>query len=336
MKKIRIFAAALALLLTACSDNSYSRIQSGFFSMDTYMEITAYGSGSEAAIASCKDEICRLEALLSVTDENSEIGRINALGTCAVSSDTAKIIKYAKEMGEETGGTLDITVYPALKEWGFTTGDYNIPDGETLNVLLQNVDFSQIRIEDSTVTVPAGVQLDLGALAKGYASDKAAEILRENGISSALINLGGNIMTIGCNPDSGAPWRIGIRNPFSLDESIAVVEVADKAVVTSGSYERCFTAEDGTSYHHIIDPATGCPARSGLVSVTVIGESGMTCDALSTAIFVMGAEKAQEYHREKGGFDMVLITEEGKILITEGIEDSFTCFADIPVTVIGN
>ena len=198
------------------------------------------------------------------------------------------------------------------------------------------MDFTQIQIEDNTipaVTVPTGVQLDLGALAKGYASDKAAEILRENGIEHALINLGGSIMTIGGNPN-GSPWKIGIRNPFSLDENIGVLEVTDKAVVTSGSYERFFTAEDGNTYHHIIDPATGCPAESGLVSVTVIGDSGIMCDALSTALFVMGAEKAAEYHREKGGFDMILVTEEGEILITDGIDHSFSSSGEFPLTVI--
>lgn len=336
MKKVRIFVLAAALLLlTACSGNGFSRVQSGFFSMDTYMEITVYASKGEAAIASCKDEIYRLEALLSVTDENSDIGRVNAAGSAAVSADTAEIIKCAIQTGEETNGALDITVYPVLKAWGFTTGDCAVPDAETLDALLQNVDCTQIRLEGGTVTVPAGVQLDLGALAKGYASDKAAEILRENGITSALINLGGNIMTVGSNPD-GSPWRIGIRNPFSLDENIGVIEIADKAVVTSGGYERCFTAEDGETYHHIIDPSTGAPARSGLVSVTIIGGSGMMCDALSTALFVMGAERAEEYYREKGDFDMILVTEDGEIFITEGIADSFTDLAGLPVTVIGN
>ena len=338
MKKIRIFAAALALLLTACTPgNTPYQEQISFFAMDTYMEITAYGHVN-TSLSDCKDEIYRLEALLSVTDETSDIGRINSAGIADVSPETAEIIKYAKQTGIETGGALDITVYPVLKEWGFTTGDYNVPDSEALYTLLQRVDFTQIQIEDNTiptVTVPSGVQLDLGALAKGYASDKAAEMLKQNNIDSALINLGGNIMTIGSNPASGDPWRIGIRNPFSLEENIGILEVTDKAVVTSGSYERYFTAEDGRIYHHIIDPATGCPAQSGLVSATVIGDSGIMCDALSTALFVMGAERAQEYHREKGGFDMILVTEKGEIMITEGIADSFTNLTDFPLSVFG-
>ncbi|MCH5200493.1 MAG: FAD:protein FMN transferase [Oscillospiraceae bacterium] len=335
MKKTRIFALAAVLLLTACTPDAPYQANISFFSMDTYMEITAYGHVG-TSLDDCKDEINRLEALLSVTSPDSDIGRLNASGMTDVSPETAEIIKYAQRIGGETNGALDITVYPVLKEWGFTTGDYKIPDGDTLNALLQKVDFTQIKADDSAipaVTVPDGVQLDLGALAKGYASDKAAEILRENGITSALINLGGSIMTIGGNPSSGSPWRIGIRNPFSLDENIGVIEVADKAVVTSGSYERCFTA-DGKTYHHIIDPATGCPAESGLVSVTVIGGSGIMCDALSTAFFVMGAEKAAEFHREKGGFDMILVTVEGEILITEGIADTFTNLSKLPLTVL--
>lgn len=334
MKKTVVFAAALTLLLTSCaSDNSTH--QTAFFSMDTYMEITACGAGAESALASCKAEIQALDSLLSVTDENSDIGRINAAGSATVSADTAEIIRCALQTGGETGGALDITVYPVLKEWGFTASEYRVPDGERIADLLQAVDYAQVQLDGGTVTVPEGVQLDLGSLAKGYASDKAAEILRESGVTSALINLGGNIMTIGYNP-KGGPWRIGIRDPFSLDENIGVLEVADKAVVTSGSYERCFTAEDGTTYHHIIDPSTGAPARSGLVSVTVIGDSGIRCDALSTALFVMGAEKAEEYYREKGDFDMILVTEGGEIFITKGIEDCFTGIAEMPAAVIGN
>ena len=336
MKKAKIFAAALVLLLTSCADNTPYQEQTSFFSMDTYMEITAYGHVS-TALTDCRDEIFRLEALLSVTDDTSDIGRLNASGVTDVSPDTAEIIKYAMQIGEETGGALDITIYPVLKEWGFTTGNHKIPDDETLDTLLQRVDFTQIQIDDGTlsnVTLPTGVQLDLGALAKGYASDKAAEILKKNGIESALINLGGNIMTIGSNPSSGDPWRIGIRNPFALDESIGVIEVSDRAVVTSGSYERYFTV-GGVTYHHILDPVTGYPADSGLVSVTVIGDSGLMCDALSTALFVMGAEKAAEYYREKGGFDMLLVTESGEIFITEGISGSFTNLTDLPCILIG-
>lgn len=341
MKKLKkakiLFVLAAVLLLTGCVGNTPYQEQISFFSMDTYMEITAYGH-INTALNDCRDEIFRLEALLSVTDSSSDIGRINASGVTDVSPDTAEIINYAKLIGEETGGALDITVYPVLKEWGFTTGEYKIPDSETLNDMLKKVDFTQVQIEENTlptVTVPSEVQLDLGALAKGYASDKAAEMLREKGITSALINLGGSIMTIGVNPSSGSPWRIGIRDPFSLEENIGVIEVSDKAVVTSGGYERCFTAEDGKTYHHIIDPATGYPAESGLVSATVIGDSGMKCDALSTALFVMGAEKAEEYYREKGGFDMILVTESGEILITEGIADGFTNLSGMSILVIG-
>ena len=336
MKKLIPLIAAV-ILLTSCIDNTPYQAQTSFFAMDTYMEITAYGHVN-TSLTDCKDEIYRLESLLSVTDPASDIGRLNASATTDISPDTAEIIRYAKQIGEETNGALDITVYPVLKEWGFTTGDYKIPDSETLSALLQKVDFTQIQIDDNTiptVSVPNGVLLDLGALAKGYASDKAAGILRDNNVSSALINLGGSIMAIGSNPGTAAPWRIGIRNPFSLDENVGVIEVSDKAVVTSGSYERNFTAADGKTYHHIIDPDTGCPAESGLVSATVIGDSGIMCDALSTAFFVMGAEKAAEYHREKGGFDMILVTENGEILITEGIADSFTNLTDHPLSICG-
>ncbi len=332
MKKLISAALTAALLVTLlCSCEDASPHNTDFFAMDTYMQITAYGKNGDKAANACKVEVQRLEKLFSVTDENSDISKINSNGTAAVNTDTVDIISCAKEMGDKTGGALDITVYPVLREWGFTTGEYRIPPQETINSLLASVDYSKIEIDGNNVSVPQGVMLDLGAVAKGYASDKAAEIMRENDVTSALINLGGNITAIGSNPDK-SPWRIGVRDPFSAD-NIGVINVTDKSVVTSGSYERCFTGEDGRTYHHIIDPESGCPAESGLVSVTVVGDSGLMCDALSTALFVMGEEKALEYHAENGGFDIIIITNDKRIVITEGIADCFTNLSDLPVEV---
>ena len=158
-----------------------------------------------------------------------------------------------------------------------------MPDQDTIDELLSAVDYRNIHLKGSSVTIEDGVQIDLGAVAKGYIGDEVADLLREQDVTSALINLGGNVQTIGTKPD-GSLWRIGVRNPFA-DGNLGVLQVEDMAVVTSGGYERYFTDEAGNTYWHIIDPKTGYPADSGLVSVTVAASEGKRCDALSTALF---------------------------------------------------
>ena len=170
-------------------------------------------------------------------------------------------------------------------------------------------------------SLPDGVEIDLGSVAKGYTGDVLAGLLKAYGVESALLDLGGNIQTIGVKPD-GTPWRIGVQDPEG-DGYIGVVSVSGKAVVTSGGYERYFE-RDGARYWHIIDPATGTPARSGLASVTVVGDAGVVCDALSTALFVMGLDGALEHWREYRDFEAVLIADDGSVTVTAGLEDSFT------------
>lgn len=327
MKKILCLAASALMLLSGCEKTADNSVQASrdVFAMDTYMNLKAYGENAGDALMLAESEILRLEKLLSVTDENSDISAINSANGSgvAVAEDTAEIISKALEIGDETGGALDISVYPVLREWGFTAGEYKIPEDSTLDALLDNVDYRRIQLADGVVTAPEDYQLDLGALAKGYTSDRIMEILAEKDVESAIVSLGGNVQTLGKKPD-GSLWKIAVTDPFSPDSTLAVVEVYDKAVITSGNYERYFVGEDGVRYHHIIDPEDGFPADNGLVSVTIIAESGIMCDALSTALFVSGYEKAADFWREQGNFDMILIDDNGKICITPGIEDSFS------------
>lgn len=318
----KILAAALsAALLTGCNkaieENS---CVSGFIAMDTYISSTVYGEGGETAVQAAKDEILRLEALFSVTDASSDVSKINGSeGRGAeVSRETSELIGFALEMCEKSGGSLDITMYPVVREWGFTTGKYKIPDKNTLAELLDKVDYSCVGVDGNVVTVPQGVMIDLGAVAKGFAGDRAIRVLKENGIASGLVNLGGNVQVIGGKPD-GTDWSIGVQDPFG-EGYFCVLKLRDKAVVTSGNYERYFE-EDGVRYWHIIDPADGFPADNGIVSATVIGDSGAFCDALSTAIFVMGRENAEKLWRESGGFEMILVMEDGEVVISEGVRE---------------
>lgn len=313
------------LMLCGCGTSS-PVIEGTWFAMDTVMSVTAYGE-TDLTGADISAMLREYEAKWSVTEMGSEICAANHGEEVQLSPETAELIRYALEMNGATGGALDITIYPVLREWGFTTGEYHVPDDRRIAELLELTGSEKVQLNDDVLTLPEGTQIDLGAVAKGYMGDLLSEKLRSGGVTSALLDLGGNIHTIGVNPD-GSPWRLGIRDPFG-GGNIAVLQLSDKAAVTSGGYERYFT-EDGIDYCHILDPETGRPAESGLASVTIVGEQGRLCDALSTAVYVMGEEKAVQLQQELGGFDMILITDDGDMLITEGLEqlltptDSFT------------
>lgn len=322
----RVFPLILILTLcTGCWQQSTSSepAERAVFAMDTYITMQAYGREAETALEEAEELIHQLESQFSVTDEGSEIFAANHSGgePVIISNDTTLLISFALSMARQTDGALEPTIYPVLTAWGFTTDEYHIPTQEELDILLPLVNYEDIYLMDITVTVPDGMQLDLGAVAKGYTGDKVAELLRDHGISSALINLGGNVQAVGSKPN-GSPWRVGVRDPFT-DGNLGVLEIEDMAVVTSGGYERYFTDEDGNVYWHILDPETGYPAHSGLVSVTVVAPEGKLCDTLSTALFVMGPEEAVQFWRDRQDFEMLLVDENGGLYLTEGLESIF-------------
>ncbi len=338
---VAVSAVAAGLLFLHRRQEAQTAHEKNFFAMDTYFALTAYGENAKDGLEECALRVGELESLFSVTKEGSDIQRLNLWaaspsegtdtgqpGVC-VSEDTFRLVGSARKLCEETAGALDITIYPVLREWGFTTGEYRIVREERLAQLLKKVDYRKICLEEGTrkICLPKGMELDLGAVAKGYTGDCLKEILIKKGVSSALLDLGGNIQALGEKPD-GSPWKIAVKDPFDSSGIIGVLEVRDKAVVTSGSYERFFVGEDGERYWHILDPKSGYPADSGLVSVTVVGENGMRCDGLSTALFVMGKERAVAFWRENPDFEMILVTKDGTVCFSEGLEESFVCGED--------
>lgn len=288
------------------------------------MTIEAYGENADKAVRESKNSVIELEKLLSVNDEKSEIYAVNHGESPELSEKTLNLVTFSLVIAEKTGGAFDPTVFPITAAWGFTTDKKRVPDKEEIALLLKKVDYEKASVSGKCVVLEEGMTLDFGGIAKGYASDICAAIMRENGVKSALINLGGNVYAFGKRPD-GNLWRIGVADPLgeSAEDNAGILSVSDRAVVTSGNYQRSFT-QDGIVYGHIIDPKTGYPADSGLLSVTVIAADGTLCDALSTALFVMGREKAADFYRENSGFDMILIDENGEIYITDGIRDNFT------------
>ena len=320
-RKTAVFAASAAVTLTACAADLHTAepVSASVFAMDTYMTVTAYGENAENAVNESTKRISELDALWDANGENGDISRVNSAGTAEVSTETAELLRFALSICKDTDGALDITLLPLLREWGFTTGEYNVPDGETISRLLADTGADRVSISGNTVTAD-GVMLDLGAVAKGRTGDIIAGIMRENGVKSALCDLGGNIHCVGRKPDGGN-WKIGLKDPCGRG-IFGVIEAEDCAVVTSGGYERFFE-RDGETYWHILDPRTGRPAKNGLISATVVGSEGALCDALSTALFVMGEEKAEKYWRERHDFEFVLVTDDDRVLVSEGLENSF-------------
>lgn len=303
------------ILWTLQGNKTYTRT---LFAMDTVMLFTAQGPQAPEALEEALAEVQRLDALLSAQSPDSEVSRLNAGGRAPVSEDTARLLKAASELGAETGGLYDCTVYPLMELWGFPTKAYRVPRAEEIAALLPLVDGSQIRVTDGEVELGDGQRIDLGGIAKGYASARVMEIFKARGVSSAMVTLGGNVQTLGERPEGGG-WRIGVQDPLGGEACPAVIEAKDVAVVTSGGYQRYFE-EDGKRYIHILDPRTGAPAESDLLSATVVSPDGTLADALSTAVFVMGLEDAAAYWQAHEGFELVLITNDGAVYVTEGLD----------------
>ena len=327
----------LLLLLSGCGgqvspDEAQESIQ--VIAMDTAMLVTTYGEQSVPAAYACEDTIRALEKQLSRTDPDSAVSQLNAAGELELGElgeELIPILRAAETYRRETDGAFDITVAPVMSAWGFAAGSFRVPSQAELDGLLELVDGSAVGVEGRTVTLGPGQAIDLGGIAKGYAADKIVKVLREHEVPRANINLGGNVLAYGDRPD-GTPWRVGIQDPARVGEQNAfagVLALTDSFAVTSGGYQRYFE-QDGKTYHHIIDPATGYPADSGLTSVTVAaglgeGDSGTMCDAYSTALFIMGEKKALDFWRTWEGtpFELVLVTEDGRVLVTEGLADRF-------------
>lgn len=283
----------------------------GFY-FDTVVTATLYGA-PEGTLDEIWAECERYERLLSKTIPGSDVDRINKAGGQAVTVDpeTWEILRRAREISSLTNGAFAVTIAPLTAMWDFTDGTQRMPTDEERLAALPLVDDSAIILgENNTVTLPAGMEIDLGGIAKGYIADRMAEMLRGKA-SGVILSLGGNVYVLGQKPD-GTTYNVGIQDPDGKNgEVLAVVNTTDRSVVTSGIYERQFV-KDGISYHHILDPVDGLPSRSDLASATIVGTSSMDADALATACIVMGREKALQFMQEQG-IEGVLVTRDRQV-----------------------
>lgn len=298
--------------------------------MDTVITMKAHGDNALSALHDAADELYRLEALFSVTDPNSEIALLSSGGN-TVSQETADLLKKASVISSDTLGAYDFTVAPLMNLWGWYQGEMAVPTERQIQETLSIVGWEKVKINGTQVVfTEENMGIDLGGIAKGYAADCLVKIMKKHGVESALLNLGGNICAVGTKPDK-TPWIIGVDDPKNANAYLATIAVTDSSVVTSGSYQRFFM-EDGSVWHHILDPETGYPADTELQLVTVVAKDHTLADGLSTALFVMGLEDAAAFWRsDTYTFDAVFVKNDGSIYITQGLEQNFSCQLDYEV-----
>lgn len=299
------------------------------FLMDTFVSIRAVGPNPEYAIQAAFREMQRIESLMSRHIADSDVSRINQGAgeePVKVSEETFHVIEEAINCSSLTGGAFDITIGPLMDVWDFGSEDVAVPDAEAIEEACSLVGWELVELDsvNKTVRLPVeGMSIDLGGVAKGYAAQEGARILREHGITHGLIDAGGNIVTVGLRSD-GEPWRIGIRDPRgeSIEDTIGPkLSVVDSAVATSGDYERFFI-HNGKRYHHILHPETGMPVDT-VMSVTVMAEDSLHADMLSTAVFVLGPDEGIKLVEGLDGISAMIVANDGNTVFSKGFGETY-------------
>lgn len=307
--------------------NRTESFEKTFLALGTVNVISAYGKNSRQAVAAACERVLEIHGRMSVYEKDSDAARINensGLEAQKIHPDTFFLLKRSLEFSELSGGAFDITARPLTRLWGFGKKRNLVPSKDEIERVLPLVNYRDLFLDERRCTAylrKAGQCIDLGGIAKGYAADEVRRILLQHKVSNALINLGGNIAAMGLRED-GMPWQIGIQNPLSArGEYIGTIEAADQTIVTSGSNEQFFI-RDGVRYHHIIDPRTGCPADSGLLSVTAICRDSADADALTTAIFVSGISESVNMLKSADA-QAIFVTESKDLFLTDGLRNKF-------------
>jgi len=330
MRRLLPVVIPMLLLLSAfsCTMGDYSQTKSEFL-LGTVCTVKLYDRVKPEALTRVFERVREIENRMSANLPYSEVSRINAAAGAlpvTVSPDTLYVIDKALQYCALTGGAFDITVGPLVKLWGIGTDNARVPGKNEIEAMLPLVDYRKVFLTKNPNTVflaEKGMALDLGAIAKGYAADEAVRILRDHGVSRAIIDFGGNIVVLG-SKEKGKPWRVGVQNPSKeRGRYAAVVAAADMSLVSSGTYER-FLLDGGRRYHHILDTRTGYPVDNGLSDVTIVCPSSIDADGLSTSVFSLGPERGFELVNKLPGIEAVFIDTDNRIRITPGLKDIFT------------
>ncbi len=325
MKRVVAFLMCVVLVLTVFTSCSDGKKTEEFFAMDTFVQLTLYGGG-KAEISSVRSEIENTENKYSISGQGSLVYRLNLGETVERDAGLLEMLALSKKMTEISGGAYDLTVRPVLELYGFG-GENRVPTDEEISETLKKVGFSGISVLDNGIKLSEGVKIDLGSCAKGYAGDRVIKYLGTTDIECAVLSIGGSVHTYGKKPN-GAAFNIAISDPNEPTKAFAYVDVGECAVVTSGVYQRYFEV-DGVRYHHLLDATTGKCSQSDLLSVTVIVDyqdqrAGMKADFLSSCMFLLGSEEALKYQKTVGGFEAVMVTASGEVILTDGIADKIT------------
>lgn len=313
--------------------------QTTHHAMGTVMTHKAFGLHSEECLIAVCREVERLEGLLSRFLPESEISRINesaGIRSEKISFDTFDVLSKAVDFSRSFPGCFDVTIEPLVNLWKIGNETFTQPDGSSIKQILPMVNYQDLILDPWEMTAGLkniGQSVDLGGIGKGFAGDKIVEVLRKFDITSAYSNLGGNVVALGAKPD-GSPWHVGIQHPRQENSIIGSVSVVDQTVVTSGDYQRCFIDSQGKRHHHILDPKTGYPAESGLISVSIVSEKSVTADALSTMVFVAGMEKGLEYLKRFPQTEAILVDAGLQVYVTQGLENCFHANTGIEVSIL--
>ena len=304
------------------------------FVLGTIVNLRAYGRNADNAIDKAVERLNEIDDKLSVFKEYSDVSSINkyaSIKSQKVSSDTFLLLKKAVEYSKLTGGTFDPTIFPLVDLWSIGTKNEHIPEDEKIKERLKLVNYKDIIFNENENTIMLkqhNQSIDLGGIAKGYAADEVSNIFLKYHIKSAMIDLGGNIAVLGYKP-GGETWNIGIQDPLSPRGKYAgIISDINRSFVTSGNYERYFI-KDGKKYNHIINPVTGYPSDSNLLSVTIISRNSIDGDGLSTGVYILGLEKGMKLIETLDGIEAVFITADKEIYVTSGIADKFKVSSNV-------
>ena len=315
-----LLAAACLLTLSGCAGAEAKKQSAVGFYLDTVVTLTAYVDDIEV-LNDALQECGRYERMLSRTIEGSDVWNINHAGgqPVQVADETVDILRTALEVAELSDGAFDVTIAPVSTLWDFTSGAAVLPDADAIAESAQKVDWTRVAIDGNAVTLPEGMMIDLGGIAKGYIADAVKQYLAARGVKSAILSFGGNIVAIGLKPD-GSSWKVGIQDiDRPTGEYMLVARNSGGSTVTSGIYERGFEL-DGVYYHHILDPDTGWPVQNALASVTIFSDSSMWGDALATAAFILGGEKGAALIEGLPDIEAVFIDRDRTVRYTSGAE----------------